>query len=172
MCGSKILSARRAAITFAEALTKVGVPYYIMGFSADRRAKADHIHFVDWSNKKKDRESLVSMQASGNNFDGYSIRYAAKLLKERSASNKILFVISDGEPWCTAYSNLAIGLADTTLAIKEARKFCTVFGIALGRGCSPETLQHMYGKDFIWCEDERLLTNILCKKLIKVLTKE
>lgn len=172
MCGPKIQSARRAAITFAESLTKVGVPYYIMGYSADQFAQADHIHFVDWNNKKNDRESLATMQANGNNFDGYSIRYAANLLKERNTSNKILFVISDGEPCCASYRSMPAGISDTTLAIKEARKFCTVFGIALGTGCSPKTLQKMYGKDFIWCKDERLLTNILCKKLEKVLAKK
>lgn len=169
MCGQKINQARKTSIVLAESLSNLGIPYYIMGYTADRGADAVHNHFVDWRNSKKDRETLACMEAGGNNFDGYSIRYASELLRGRNSNHKILFVISDGEPACRKYSAMATGLADTTNAIKEARKFCTVFGIALGRGCSPTTLQKMYGKDFIYCEDEKMLTNTLCKKLEKIL---
>lgn len=169
MSGSKVAQARKTCIVFAEALSSLKIPYYIMGFSADTDgADAVHTHFVDWRGLKRDRETLVAMQAYGNNFDGYSIRYAMELLKEKQASNKILFVISDGEPACHKYS-ISAGLADTTNAIKDARKVCTVFGIALGTGCNPNVLQNMYGKDFIYCQDEKLLSNTLCKKLEKVI---
>lgn len=168
MGGIKVAQARKTSIILAEALSALKIPYYIMGFSADRDgADAVHTHFVDWKNKKTDRISLISMHAGGNNFDGYSIRYAAELLKAKNVSNKILFIISDGEPACYMYCG-NVGLSDTTNAIKESRKYCTVFGIALGRGCNPRVLQKMYGKDFIHCENEELLSNTLCKKLEKV----
>lgn len=171
MGGSKENQARKTAITMAEALTACHIPYYILGFHADMGADAVHDHFVTWSNKKSDRESLISMHATGNNFDGYSIRYAAELLKKRSENNKILFVISDGHPACSSYSSSA-GIRDTIDAIKMSRKQMTVFGIAVGRSCGPQLLQSMYGKDFIFVEDEKLLTNMLCKKLTKVLSKK
>ena len=110
------------------------------------------------------------MDAAGNNFDGYSIRYAGELLQRRAEGNKILFVISDGQPACYKYRG-SEGIADTIDAIKQVRKFSTVFGIAGGRSCGPELLQKMYGKDFIFVQDENLLTNMLCKKLTKVLSK-
>lgn len=171
MGGSKEAQARKTAITMAESLTTCHIPYYILGFHADRGADAVHDHFVTWSNKKSDRESLISMYAADNNFDGYSIRYAAELLKKRQEDNKILFVISDGQPACHSYSG-SVGIADTIDAIKTARKQMTVFGIAVGRSCGPELLQKMYGKDFIYVEDEKLLTNMLCKKLTKVIAKK
>ena len=170
MHGSKEAQARKTAIVFAEALTQLKIPYYIMGFTADRGADAEHLHFVDWNNRKVDRESLALMAAGGNNFDGYSIRYAAHLLANRQAANKLLIVISDGEPACCKY-NRKSGIADTIMAIKEARKVCTTFGIAIGTGCSPRVLQGMYGKDFIHCTDEKLLTKTLGKKLEKLLQK-
>ncbi len=167
MGGSKVDQARKASIIFAEVFHSLKIPYYIMGFSADKGADAVHTHFVDWNDKKSDRETLMAMDAGGNNFDGYSIRYAAELLKAKPAANKLLVVISDGEPACHKYHG-SIGIADTINAIKDARKTCTTFGIAVGRGCSPRTLQSMYGKDFIYCENERLLANVLGKKLGKL----
>ena len=169
MSGSKVAQARKTAIVFAETLTKLGISYYIVGYTADQYADAEHLHFVDWNNAKKDRETLCTMDALWNNFDGYSIRYAANLLRERPEHNKVLIVITDGEPVCDKYGSYSIGIKDTINAIKDARKFCTTFGIAVGRGCSPNVLQSMYGKDFIYCEDEKLLTNLVGKKLGKLL---
>lgn len=171
MMGQKEKIARETAIIFAEALTALKVPYYIMGFSADGEAQAVHYHFVDWKNRKEDRESLASMRAGGNNFDGYSIRYATEVLKNFNSREKLLFVISDGEPACYTYRSFKQGIADTTEAIKESRKSVRTFGIAFGNGCDPNTLQNMYGADFIHCSDISLLTNILTKKLEKMLKK-
>ena len=167
MCGSgKIDEARKTAIVMAEALRKLNIPYYIMGFRADiDGATALHEHFVTWDGKG--RETLAVMRARGNNFDGYSIRYASNLLKTRPESNKIMFIISDGEPACYSYASYEAGITDTYQAVKESRKASSVFGIALGKGCNPEVIQNFYGKDFIFCEDEKLLTNTLAKKLVK-----
>ena len=168
--GTRIKNARKTAIVLAEALTKLKVPYYVMGFTADVGADAVHNHFVDWKNRKQDRETLAGMNAGGNNFDGYSIRYATELLRARRECNKILFVISDGEPACRTYRSMRDGLSDTITAIKDARKSAmTVFGIAIGNGCSPALLQSMYGKDFIAVEDESSLTNVFAKKLAKTI---
>ncbi len=166
MCSAdKIGQARKASIVFAEALRKLNIPYYIMGFRADGGADAVHDHFVTWDGKG--RETLSTMRAGGNNFDGYSIRYAGNLLKCRPESNKLLFIISDGEPACGKYRTWESGIADTYQAVKETKKICKVFGIALGAYCEPDILQSFYGKDFIHCNDEKLLTNTLAKKLVK-----
>ncbi len=166
MCGEgKIDQARKASIVFAESLRKLGIPYYIMGFRADSGAQAVHEHYVTWDGKG--RETLTTMRAGSNNFDGYSIRYAANLLKNRPESNKLLFIISDGEPACGTYGTWESGIADTYQAVRETKKVCKVFGIALGHSCEPDILQGFYGKDFIHCKDVDLLTNTLAKKLVK-----
>lgn len=166
-CEDRMEQARKAAIVLAESLTKLKVPYYIMGFSADGAGyDVIHNHFVTWDNRKKDRETLAGMSPDGNNFDGYSIRYAAKLLSQRRESKKLLFVVSDGEPACCAYSR-SDGIADTVNAIKDARRVGTVFGIAVGSGCDQSVLQSMYGRDFIAVTDGQFLTNVLGKKLLK-----
>ena len=171
MGGEKEQQARRTAITMAESLTACNIPYYIMGFHADRGGyDAVHDHFVTWSNRKSERETLITMDAHGNNFDGYSIRYAAEMLKKRTEDNRILFVISDGQPSSNKYRKHD-GIADTIDAIKQSRKSMTVFGIGLGTSCGPEILHNMYGKDFIFVSDEKMLINMLGKKLLKCLAK-
>lgn len=172
MSGRKVEQARITSVIFAEALTALNVPFYIMGFTADRGAEAVHIHYVDWSNKKSDRESIASMQAGGNNFDGYSIRYAGEVLKKRPENNKLLFVISDGEPACQKYrGGRDVGISDTANAIKEVKKSANTFGIAFGTGVNPTLMKGMYGTDFIHCPEISLLSGILTKKLEKMVKK-
>lgn len=173
MRGENINSARKAAIVFAEALDKLHIPYYIVGYSADEhsRGRADHRHFVTWKSSKKAKTSLCRMQAHYENFDGYSIRYAAKLLEGRREKYKLLFVISDGAPACSVYDRSS-GIEDTIMAVKDARKIATtVFGIGLGHYCPTSLLQRFYGSDFIGVSDPSLLTTILCKKLEKVIKR-
>ncbi len=164
----RIQNARKASVVLAEALRSLNIPYYIMGFRADSSGcDAVHEHFVTWDGKG--RETLAAMQAGSNNFDGYSIRYASNLLKSRPESNKLLFVISDGEPACNKYRGRSDGESDTLQAVKDSRKVCNVFGIAFGSGCTPEVLQRFYGKDFIHCREVDNLSNMLGKKLVKML---
>ena len=164
----KIEEARDTAIVLAEALSELKIPYYIMGYTTHSRVH--HNHYVGWNGNKNDRETLCGMVANGGNMDGYSIRYAAKLLQMRPESNKLMFIISDGEP--SDYNNRNEGIADTIHAVRDARKIARVFGIALGRTYGVNTIQSMYGKDFIWCEDPCTLSNVFCKKLIKCLSKK
>ena len=167
----KIDNARKTAIVFAEALSALHIPYYILGFTADVNGyNAYHCHYVDWNNRKTDRESLVQMTAMANNFDGYSIRYAAKLLQERKEEHKLLIIVSDGIPLCRSYKNMNDGMIDTINAIKDARKIGTTFGIAVGKSCDSQILQKMYGKDFIHCNTTEL-TRTLGKKLTKLFQK-
>ncbi len=168
MCGQKVCEARKMAIVFAEALAKVGIKYHIMGFHADMGgADAMHEHFVSWDGKGK--ENLCTMRATSNNYDGYSIRYAAKLLADRKENNKILFVISDGLPACSSYRSYSDGNEDVILAVRESRKMGnTTFGISLGKDASPEVIASFYGKDFIACDNPDLLTATVCKKLEKM----
>ena len=156
MSGSRIERAKEAAINITEIFGKIGIPTYIMGFTADMSGyDVIHYHYSDWNNKQEDRLKLTSIAAKANNFDGYSIRYASKLLGLRPETHKILFVISDGQPAAQAY-NRDSGIRDTKDAIRESRSNGqTVIGVAIGSDI--EELQAMYGKDFIFIEENKTL---------------
>lgn len=143
MIGNKITVAKETAVMLAETFDALDIPCYVMGFTADTRADVQHSHFVTWKNTPAERLSLTKIRAIANNDDGYSIRYAAALLRKKQAQHKLLFVISDGAPVCRRYRFQTDGIADTSLAIKEARQFATVYGIGIGKVQSEE-LAGMY----------------------------
>lgn len=177
MCGQKIRHAREMTIALAEVFAKLDIPLYVFGFTADdRHYDANHRHFLNWSNTQQQRYALSNIKAEYNNFDGYSIRYATELIKHRPETNKLLLVISDGQPSSNIYYNNAVrpmnpetfAIMDTKLAIKEANKVCTPIGILLGNG--PHSIhREMYGYNFIHCEQpDKLFANFanLIKKYI------
>ena len=168
MSGRKIAAAQKAAIGLAEVCGQLKLSLYMFGFTADEHGyKANHYHYLNWSNRKDDRHRLLSIKACSDNFDGYSIRYATKLLQKRSEEKKLLFIISDGNPAAMAYRHVN-GIQDVQLAINEANKVCIPVGILLGN-IDPSIHRQMYGYNFIHCEDVKNLFPQLGKILKRYL---
>ena len=170
MNGSRIERAKEAAISFAEIFGKLGVPTYTLGFTSDTKgADVIHYHYGTWENKPADRTKLTSIAAEANNFDGYSIRYASKVLSMRPEAHKILIVISDGQPACSAYK-ASTGYNDTKDAIRECRTSGQiVLGVAIGADVA--TLHKMYGNDFIFVETSENLFLGIMKKFTAMVKK-
>jgi nitric oxide reductase activation protein len=170
MSGTKIQLARNAAVVLAETFKSLSIPCYIMGFTADDLGhNVVHPHYVGWKNTPGERASLVRIKASANNDDGYSIRYAAEVLKKKKAEHNILFVISDGSPACMRYTRVD-GIKDTALAIKEAGKVANVFGIGIGMQERKE-LKDMYKGSYVSIVDVRQLTSTLANQLKRIIRK-
>ena len=173
MSGTRSERAKEAAINFAEIFGLLGIPTYIMGFSADEGSKygPDHYHYTTWENKKEDRYKLTGIRARCQNFDGYSIRYASNLLNMRGEEHKVLIVISDGQPACGAYFGGGLdGYSDTKDAIREARsKGEVVLGVAIG--ADVDVLQKMYGRDFIFIRTGDDLFGGIMKKFTDMVKK-
>lgn len=168
MHGNKITLARKTAVVLAETFASLKIPCYIMGFTADTQdAQVVHLHYVSWKNTDKERRTLMHVNAYANNDDGYSIRYATSLLKKRVSEHKLLFVISDGAPSCDRYWRTD-GVADTALAIREAKKSADVFGIGIGIHNSEE-IKDMYKGNFINVTDITQLTCNLAKQLKRII---
>lgn len=162
MSGSRIQRAKTAAINLAEIFKKLAIPLYVMGFTADTGgADVIHHHYAMWSGATNDLLKLTSIHAESNNFDGYSIRYASKVLDKRPEAHKIMIVISDGQPACNAYCGGLDGYVDTKNAIRDARaKNQNVIGVAIGADL--KLLQNMYGNDFVYIKSsEDLFSGIM-----------
>lgn len=170
MYGPNIERAKEAAINLVEIFGRLGIPTYVMGYTADTRgADVVHYHYTDWNNRKEDRYKLTSIYADCNNFDGYSIRYASNVLNMRPEIHKVMIVISDGQPACQAYTR-ATGYSDTKDAIREARgKGQVVLGVAIGS--DEEVLQKMYGNDFIFLRTGEDLFDGIMKKFTLMVKK-
>ena len=164
---SRCECARETCIAMAEIFSKLDIPVYIMGYTACGGGyDTTHHHYVTWKNKKADRMSLLNLNCSSMNRDGASIRYLNKLLKKQPAKRKLLFVISDGQP--SAYSGTSNAVADTALALKEARKNCDVIGIVLGND-TDEVLQGFYQKNYVQVKSNESLFVAITKMLRKII---
>lgn len=131
--GQKWYNAMLCTIGLAEVFAKLHIPCKVIGFTADTNGyDVLHYHYMHWLNTKDERLNLLSLQPVCNNFDGYSIRYAAEMLKRRNEQHKILFILSDGNPACHYYSGKN-GIVDTTDAIRQAAKQFDVIGVGIGK---------------------------------------
>lgn len=114
-----------------------------------------------------------SVIAGGGNKDGYSIRMATAELLKRKEKNKILIIVSDGEP--TDYNGgVPAGVEDVKKAVAEAKK-AGIIVVAFLIGDRDYVTNHnkrhreMYGKSLICCETENMLYEF--EKLFKTLIK-
>ena len=164
--GNKATSARECCIALSEVFANLHIPVYVIGFTADTKGHdIVHNHYITWKNTHNERLKLLNITARANNCDGYSIRYATEVLKKNKAENKLLIVLSDGQPAASGYYD---GVADTKQAIRDAKKHTNVLGVAIGNS-DTETIFHMYEKDFLHVGKVDDLFSGLSKQLQKMM---
>ncbi len=162
--------ARECTIMLAESFADLKIPVYVLGFSADEyEYHAEHYHYIKWKNTLKERYRLLQIQARANNFDSLSVNYASEILKKRRAEHKLLIVISDGVPACSAIG-FKQGLADTKESIRMARKNMDVLGIAVGNDCT-EQIQYLYGKNFLHITDVNAAFASISKEIADIVKR-
>ena len=169
MSGRKIEAARVASICIAEAMAKAGLPFKVITFTEEYNGSRDcpvvHRHYVNYKRSVQERAALALIKAEDNNFDGFSIRYAAKdILREKSAHN-LLIVISDGQPACMHYRDDSNALSDTKAAIEEAKKKMKVIGVGIDADLN--ILKNFYKDTFVAMTDMSTLMNNLGKLIVK-----
>jgi nitric oxide reductase activation protein len=174
MGGNKIDQEKVVLVVLAEALAKVGIPFKVITF-CDVGTEVVHHHYVNYKDSKKERAALMNISCDGSNFDGYSIRYALKDLMKQKAKNKLLIIISDGQPNPNHIVNDPVG--DTRDAVIEARRKVKLCGIALGvHDSSYQTLRAIYHKkddddSFLSIKNEKDLREALPRLLKKEVKK-
>lgn len=175
MAGSKTSTARMVCIALTEACAIAKIPIYIMGFTADVGSyDAYHLHYVRWKNTLHERWSLMNISSRTCNFDGYSIRYATRLLQKRPENSKLLIVVSDGQPVTRMYGGgfSSIGVADTKEAVRQATvDGIVVHGIAIA-GRDNAVLKEIYGSNFTDNNNLQMLFRDFSRAILKQLQKE
>lgn len=164
MCGSKISLARECVIGLTEVFAQLDIPVKVIGFT-DGKYDAVHYHYVNWRVKSiKERATLMLINAYSCNFDGFAIRYATKALEKRPEENKLLIVISDGQPSSSYYHGRS-GVADAKDAISEATKIGSVIGV--GIDANIDVLYTMYGPNFLQVTNVHELFDRLADRIKK-----
>lgn len=167
MSGQKNQYAKETAIILAEVCSKIKYPLSVMGY-CESSYDSEHFHYMRFEKKPKpiQKYALMSIGASGCNFDGYAIYFMTELMKKRKESHKIMFVITDGQPNANKGT-----VEDAILAVKNAKKKgIIVIGIGIGIASNTQTeiLKNIYGKDYIDVRDPSSLPDLLPQTLKRI----
>lgn len=164
MGGRRITNARLAAIMLAEAMAEAGIPCSVVGHSGDDRYNysVELEHYTTFKNASADRTSLAMIEARCQNRDGPAIRWASSILKKRPERNKLMIVISDGQPAANRYYGEE-AIFDTKAAIRDAKRLHNIVGVILEAGSSTDILKTMYGNDYVECTSSKNLKESIAK---------
>lgn len=170
------------AYIIARALTMVGIPNRVMGFSSFM----DYTilkRFKDYEDNIDSSENIFEYFCAGNNRDGLAIKSTCEGLSERNEENKILIVLSDGRPNDVkigkdrersirgemAYRGV-VGVKDTANEVRRARQQgILVLGVFTGKEIDLEAERLIYGKDFIYTKDIERFSDIVSMYLKKII---
>ena len=162
MYGRKSEDARRATILLEDTLRNLDVPFCICGHTTTGNDDVLINSYVDFdTNDGKDRYRLAQIQAIANNIDGAAITYIGEKLLKRPEEQKVLIVISDGQPCGPSFYSVDPD-EDTVLAIKQYRKKgINIFGAVVDEW---EKVSHLYGEQYAFdCKDGKELERQLIR---------
>jgi len=181
-----------AAIILVEALSKIdgidlNVHSHTTGVTSDgelkRAVRTGHtgvrsddmlIHDII-ADGKDSRQVLAKLKSGWNNLDGYAIKHIGeRMAKDYLDHEKIIFVISDGQPRASYYSG-----GEAMIHVGDNAEFCRmvhkvkVFGIGIDDAFSWEEGKVMYGEgNFIVLSDVKSSIKVMASFLRNVAVKQ
>lgn len=166
--------AKDAVVTLEEGLRGI-VPLMITQFDYNHSHGIDHKiirSFEDSSDKNRTQERVNPHYTGGGNGDGYSIKIAHRQLMKRPERQKVMFVLSDGEP--SAYHGYEQAYNHVNEAVKEARADGVIviairFGTADFLQKTADAYRRMYEHSYLACEPAEIRKELV--KLLKTVIK-
>ena len=172
---SKMKRARETAIALREALKdNQALNLWVFGHTADGYAwdgKGDTNMSIYWSpTYQTDLNAMGAMRARSENRDGMAILSSADRVKSETSSpagNKLMIVISDGEPSADSYrGGTAINHTKKVVSHLEGQGWSIIqIGI---RGAHTATMSRMF-KNWIYVEEDSELPNKVGRVIRKVI---
>jgi cobalamin biosynthesis protein CobT len=100
LTGNKIKETFKAAVVISEALNRLSIRTEILGFNAELHIYKDFAEDLSQIVREVMGHTLeeVRSQRAGHNDDGWAIQEASARLEKQKATEKILIVLSDGQP--------------------------------------------------------------------------
>lgn len=175
MNGERRGAAMTSSVILHEVLKKQGIEHAIVEHRAIfGEPEVDHNILVDLGGRDAEKYNLMALDADNGTREGLSLFWAERYLaRKSSAENKLMIVISDGEPAHEADGipyYPPVSIMDTrNAANKIIRRGTKIIAIALGGNgdsCYDE-LKQIY-PEVIDCTDLKSLTG----QLLKVISRE
>lgn len=151
--GVRMDRARDCAYITYRFCKEMGIPVFVIGHDVHFKTGKMRYHSVADENSLdgKDEKRIFSLEPYGDNRDGLALRYCYKKLEEIDAEQKILCVISDGQP-ADSSSKDAVGYhkhngaPDMREAVKSAKK-SGIETIVAGIGGDADSIKECYKRD-------------------------
>ena len=139
--------AQAAAIILQDFCYRLHIPMMVYGHSTsgdlvDLYSYVEYDGFADL-----DRYRLSDIQARRSNRDGAALRYVSRRLLERPERNKILILVSDGNPAHTNYWGEAA--EEDLRAFRSEFVSCGGLLIAAAIGDDKDAIHRIYGQSFM-----------------------
>ena len=113
----------------------------------------------------KDRYRLEAINAHGSNRDGAALYYVGEQLKKRPELNKMLIIISDGQPADYDYYGEAAEKDTHDAKARLTKAGIMVFAAAIGD--DKDNIERIYGDGFMDVTNLDALPEILTKLVVK-----
>ncbi|MBC3798128.1 cobaltochelatase CobT-related protein [Acetobacterium tundrae] len=181
--GSQRRNQSRVAIQsyiLAQALTLVGIPNRVLGFSSFLDYTVIK-RFRDYESPLSINDNIFEYYCSGNNRDGLAIKATCEDLLKRREENKILIVLSDGRPndikvgkgqvndLKEAYRG-RVAISDTAKEVRFARQQgILILGVFTGKEQDLMAEKLIYGKDFAYIKDINRFADMVIKYLKQII---
>ncbi len=115
---------REACALLAYAIEGIGDPFAIHGFNSDGRHDVRYFRFKDFDQHFDDevKSRLAGMQGGYSTRMGAALRHAGDKLMQRGEKNKLILLITDGEPADIDERDPQYLRMDTKKAVEELRR--------------------------------------------------
>lgn len=170
MSGDKKTNATKAAIILHEVLEKQGINHAIIEHRAHSGQNSMEANIlVEFNGKSNQKYNILNIKATNVNRDGLSLLWAERYISSVPNDNKLIIIISDGQPNHGSYSG-KIAKEDTHNIVKRIEKHnIGVIGIALEeneQSVCYEDLKEIY-PNLINCPTPKRLA----RKLLEIIKK-
>lgn len=168
MDGVRTESARAMAVILYDFCQGLNIPVNIVGHTTWHKK----MHLFDYcefdSVDGNDKYRLMDIDARDCNRDGAAILYMCERLQKRPEQQKLLFVISDGQPNDDGYKGKAAMEDMASIVALYDKKGVQTIACAIGD--DKDNIKAIYGEDrFFDISDLNELPNTMTKKIIKTL---
>ncbi|MGN0166071.1 MAG: vWA domain-containing protein [Lachnospiraceae bacterium] len=145
--GDRITHAKKTAIVLYDFCQSLQVPITIYGHSTGGRGVELYSYAEFDSIDTSDRYRLMDMSARGGNRDGAALRFVAEHLAKRPEKQKLLIIISDGQPADTGYYGTEAEADLRGIKKEYSKKGIKLFAAAIGD--DKENIKRIYQDGFL-----------------------
>lgn len=145
--GDRITHAKKTAIVLFDFCQKLQIPITIYGHSTDEHGVALYSYAEFNSPDTTDCYRLMDMSARNGNRDGAALRFVAEHLSERPELQKLLIIISDGQPASAGYYGTEAEADLRGIKKEYSKKGIKLFAAAIGD--DKENIKRIYQDGFL-----------------------